>query len=186
MPLSKLPSALSTCWEQLTFNGCVCSCETVCKNISPSWKLIKCDSSSMFWSNDDRWLTIVVIVLHVGSNIHFDRLTFTAICRYSNTVKRFFAFFKRWLDLQAPLALQMLSITFYFTFSVWVHLEKTSQRRHLFQHQQGGYLHLAPCSGDCSSPLENLDWILWHDPQSTRREKSEFRWKNIKMICLTE
>lgn len=131
----------------------------------------------MFWSTDDRWLTIVVVVLHVGSNIHFDRLTFTAICRYSNTVKRFlFCFFKRWLDLQAPLALQMLSITFYFTFSVWVHLEKTSQRRHLFQHQQGGYLHLAPCSGDCSSPLENLDWILWQDPQSIRREKSEFRW----------
>lgn len=25
------------------------------------------------------------------------------------------------------------------------------------------YLHWAPCSGDCSGPLENLDWILEED-----------------------
>lgn len=127
------------------------------KNISPSWRLIKCDSSSMFWSTDDRWLTIVVVVLHVGSNIHFDCLTFTAICRYSNTVKRFFAFFKRRLDLQAPLALQMLSITFYFTFSVWVHLEKTSQRRHLFQHQQGGFTSIWPPAVE----IVQVHWKIW-------------------------
>lgn len=129
---------------------------------------------SYFLSTDDRWLTIVVVVLHVGSHIHFYRLTSTVICTHSNTQLK--VFLKRWTHLQAPPALQsLLSITFYLTFPVWAHLEKTSQRRHIFQCQQEGYLHLAPCSGDCSGPLENLDWILWQDPHSIHGERSVFR-----------
>lgn len=129
-----------------------------------------------FFFSDDRCLTIVVVVPHVGSYIHFYRLAFAAICRCSNTQLQVF-FLKRWILLQAPSVLQMLSITFYFTFSVWVHLEKTSQRRHIFQCQLEGYLRLAPCSGGCSGPLENLDWILWQDPHRIHGERRIFRRK---------
>lgn len=103
------------------------------------------------------------------------------------TLKHTVISFFKGIHLQAPPALQSLSITFYFTFLVWVHLEKTSQRRDTFQCQQEGYLHLAPCSGDCSGPLENLDWILWQDPHSIHGERSVFRRKKTiyQIIYLT-
>lgn len=84
---------------------------------------------SSLLSTGDRWLTIVVVVLHVGSYIHFYRLTSTAICRHSNTHLKgfwFLVFFKRWTRLQSPSALQMLSITFYLTFTA--HISKSTGR----------------------------------------------------------
>lgn len=46
---------------------------------------------------------------------------------------------------------------------------------------------MAPCSGGCSGPLENLDWILQQDPHSIHRERSVFRRKKtiFQIISLT-
>lgn len=45
------PNAQSTCWEQLTYPDRICVYVHVkqCKNISPPWRLIKYDSSPIFF-----------------------------------------------------------------------------------------------------------------------------------------
>lgn len=45
------PNAQSTCWEQLTYPDWICVYVHVkqCKNISPPWRLIKYDSSPIFF-----------------------------------------------------------------------------------------------------------------------------------------
>lgn len=165
-------NAQSTRWEQLPYSHWMCLYvhAQVSKNISPSWTLIKYDSSPIF----EHWWQVTYhscsCSSHRFSHSFLPSYIYSDLHTFKHTVKSFFK--------------EMISITFYLTFPVWAQLEKTSLRRHIFQCQQEGYLHLAPCSGDCSGPLENLDWILWQDPHSIHGERSVFRRKKRQFIKL--